>query len=245
MKRVGIIGFGHFGKLAAEVLSEHCEVIVFSRHQENVPENLRASLADVCKADYIIPCVPLGSYEAVLTEVAQHIAPTAVLVDICSVKVKPMQIISKLLPNNKAVATHPLFGPETFHTKQDLTVVLCEDASGKEQLEYVDEFCHAAGLSVVRMSTQEHDQQMAKVHALTFFIAKVLNSMELDDVTLLTPSFERLLGLAGLDAQESDDLLQTIQLGNPFASEVRNKFVSKTRQLAEDLDNPAESAHKK
>ena len=81
------------------------------------------------------------------------------------------------------------------------------------------------------MTAEEHDRQMAKVHALTFFIAEVLDGLDLANVSLATPSYRRLLSLAELHSQESQALLDTIQLGNPFAAHAREQFVSRADEL--------------
>lgn len=237
MTSVGIVGFGSFGALVADMLKDIATVRVYSRTAGKVPVPLRASLAEACRCDYLVLCVPLDSYTAVLTDVARHIAPQTVMVDVCSVKVKPIQLIADMLPHNPRVATHPLFGPQTVQRGLGQHVmVICDDVSDTKPANAISGIAAKAGLQVVHMSAAGHDKQMANVHALTFFIARALLNMSFDDVVLKTPSFERLLSLVELEQHHSQELFDTIEKGNPFAAEVRDQFVQEVKRLAAELD---------
>lgn len=237
MTSVGIIGFGSFGALVADSLEGKAMIKVHSRTVSKVPAALRASLQDVCTCEYLVISIPLGSYRAVLSEVARHIAPHTVVVDVCSVKVQPMQLIKEILPRNPRVATHPLFGPQTVHRGLDSHVmVICDDESDKRSAQAVHDVAADLGLHVVHMSVAEHDKQMAKVHALTFFVARALLNTNMNDVTLKTPSFERLMSLVELERHHSQDLFDTIEKGNPFATAVRAEFLQQVERLAHELD---------
>lgn len=241
MKTVGLIGFGSFGELVARVLADKAMVRVFSRTISKVPEQLRASLEEVAACDYLIISVPLGSYRTVLAEVAKYIAPDTVVVDVCSVKVIPARIIKELLPDNKLVATHPLFGPQTVQDGLGGHVmVLCDDVSDGAELEKVDELSQSLGLTVQRMTAAEHDRQMAHVHALTFFIARGLFGTDFDSITLKTPSFKRIESLVELEHNHTTELFDTIEAGNPMAGEVRQRFMQSLRQLSDDIDKQSE-----
>jgi prephenate dehydrogenase len=240
MKTLGIIGYGSFGALVANVLGQMMDVKVVSRSMEKVPEAVRSTMAEVAACDYLVLSVPLGSYRKVLADVAEHIGPDTVLVDICSVKVIPCQIIQELLPDTKLVATHPLFGPQTASEGfKDHVMVICDDKSDAEQAEKFAAFCTELGMDVVRMTADEHDRQMAKVHALTFFIARGLFGMDREGIVLKTPSYKRLESLIELEHHHSDDLFETIQLGNPHAEAVRQGFVHDIDALARSIQDAA------
>lgn len=232
MKSVGIIGFGSFGAFLAEKLEPFVSVHISSRRPESVPERWRATLEVAAQCDYVIPSIPLDTYESVLTHIKPLLAPQSVIVDVCSVKVKPVEIIRHILPQTRLVATHPLFGPESAaHSLANHTFVVCPDASDPDTMAEISLFAHSLGLHVVSMTTDDHDKEMALVHALTFFIAQGLLDMRLADVTLQTPSFGRLLKLAELEQNHSPDLFRTIQSGNPYAVSVRRRFIDTLTQI--------------
>ncbi len=237
MTTVGVIGFGGFGKLVADSLRDTFSVKVYNRTMAKVPKHFQATLEEVCTCDYIVLSVPLGSYRKVLQDMAPLLSPDAVIVDVCSVKVKPTALITELLPRNPIVATHPLFGPQTVQDGfSGHTLAVCDDVSDAHHAQVVSEFAKGCGLTVVHLSSTEHDKQMAKVHALTFFIARALFNTDFTGVTLKTPSFERLMSLIELEHRHSEELFDTIESGNPFAREVRQQFLHDAAALAQELD---------
>lgn len=108
---------------------------------------------------------------------------------------------------------------------------MCPDESDKKAYESVKAFSASLRLNVIEMSVEQHDREMATVHALTFFIAHALKDMKLHDQKLATPSFRKLLSLAGLEEHHSDELFLTIQRGNKYARVVRENFIKEIKKL--------------
>lgn len=227
MKSIGIIGFGSFGAFLAEKLDPYVRVRVSSRRPEVVPEKWRSDLRGAASCDYVIPSIPLQTYETVLAELRPLLSLHTTIVDVCSVKVLPTEIVRRTLPGARYVATHPLFGPESAANKlEGHTFIVCGDVSDREESLRVSDFARELGLKVVDCTAEEHDREMSTVHSLTFFIAQALVDMKLGDVRLHTPSFKKLLDLAELERSHSSDLFETIQGGNPFAADVRRRFIA-------------------
>jgi prephenate dehydrogenase len=234
MTTVGIIGFGSFGQFLAKKLSPHCTIKVFS--PRGTANDWSASLEEVAICDYVILGVPLGAYQQVLTDLKSLLAANTVIVDVASVKEKPVALVQELLPGRRLVSTHPLFGPESAKDSlQDHTLVMCPETSDPKAFAVVKEFAVSLGLKVVEMTEQEHDKEMAMVHALTFFIAHSLKDMKLHDQKLSTGSFKKLLSLAELERHHSDELFATIQQGNPYAAEVREAFLEHAKALDQSI----------
>jgi prephenate dehydrogenase len=230
MTTVGIIGAGSFGMFLAEKLDVFCDVKISSRSGKG--GKWAASLEEVAGCDYIIPSIPVEAYESTLTTLKTHIKKDSVIVDICSVKEKPGQIIKKVLPDNLLVATHPLFGPESAKdTLKGHCLVLCPDVSNTGELEKIATFAEVLELDVIQMTAVEHDQEMAVVQGLTFFIARTLHEVGIHRQKLETPSFKRLLHLAELETHHTDDLFYTIQNGNDQTTKIRQKFIDTTNKL--------------
>lgn len=231
---VGIIGLGSFGALAASLLPRNVKVLGYdpatsSRHAKS------ASFAEVCKCDVVILAVPFETYEKVLPEVANNLSPDALLVDICSIKVKPTALVKKHLPAHKnLLLTHPLFGPQTYDKKGEHVLIVTEKRGTKA--EQVLGFCQKKlGLKVVYASAEEHDKSMAHIHALTMFIARGLDNMNIPEPKWQTPSFGYLLKLARLDEKHTEDLFRTIEVGNPYAAEVRQRFLEELQKTDKSL----------
>ena len=236
MKRVGIVGFGSFGKFLAEKLGPYAQVLVYS--PSGKLSQWASDLDQVAKTDYLIFAIPLDSYPVMLERVKPLILAETTIVDVCSVKEEPVAIIRSILPNHKLVATHPLFGPESADDSlAGHVLVLCPDVSDERALKEVEKFALDLQLKVEIMSAREHDQEMATVQGLTFFIAHILKDCHIHNLRLNTPSFKRLLHLAQLEQHHSDDLFITIQTGNQQTKTVRNQFISIATKLNDKLNN--------
>ena len=231
IKSVGLVGFGEFGRLVASLIPKDIEVLVKLRSAKTLPNRVKqASIDKVARCDVVVLCVPLASYEQVLGELATHLLTTSLLLDVCSVKVIPAQLIAKILPEHRDVLlTHPLFGPQTIEDGIEGKRIVVTAATGK-RAELIISFCRKLGFDIVTMTNEEHDREMARVHALTFFIARALSDMGVSPGVFSPPSYQSLLSLVKLDKAHSQALFETMELGNPFAAETRDKFL---RQLNE------------
>ncbi len=220
----------------AKHLEQHCTVKLYSKSGRG--GKWAASLEDVAVCDYLILSVPLEAYAEVLQSVKPLIGAETVIVDVCSVKQKPVEIITEILPDQPMVATHPLFGPESAsESLVGHTLVLCPEVSDKESVEKISSFASNLGMDVVEMTCEEHDAEMAVVHGLTFFIARSLREMGIHDQRLQTPTFKRLLYLAEIDSHHSDQLFYTIQRGNPKATTVRDRFLRTVNELNKSIES--------
>lgn len=236
MTTVGIIGFGSFGRFLAEKLDAWCAVKVYSSSGKANP--WQTTLPEVGRCEFVIPAIPLSAYNRVLKDLQPHLNPKTTIVDVASVKSIPATIIRERLPGQRLVVTHPLFGPESAaRSLEGHTIVLCPEHSDDSQYQKVKSFSRSIGLHVVEMSEEEHDREMALVHALTFFIAHSLKDMKLHDQQLSTPSFKKLLQLAELEKHHSFELFKTIQAGNPFAGQIREEFIRELQELNRRIDS--------
>lgn len=230
MKTIGIIGFGSFGRFLAEKLDPFATVFVYSHSNKN--NAWKQGLDIVAAADYVILAIPLEAYESLLRDIKDKLRPDTILVDVCSVKETPISIIQRVLPNQPLLATHPLFGPES--AKDSLkghVLVLCPEVSDLGALTEAEHFAAALELKTIRMNAQDHDKEMSIVQGLTFFIAHALKDMKLHSQTLSTPSFEKLLNLAQLEANHSKELFKTIQAGNIYTTDMRLRFIEICKEL--------------
>lgn len=235
MKTVGIIGFGSFGRFLAEKLSSHTRVKVYSHSGKQ--NSWMVPLEEAVDVDFLVLSIPLDAYQETLEQIKPLLKPETVLVDVCSVKTKPTGIIKSILPDQPMVATHPMFGPESASVSfAGHTFVMCPEVSSPGPYEEVKAFANSLGLGIVEMSAEEHDQEIAVVQGLTFFIARALDETHVHDQKLFTPSFGRLLNLAELEQSHSLDLFRTIQLGNPYTHTVRRRFIEAALAIDSELE---------
>lgn len=237
--RVGIIGLGNFGRFAAEVLArdKDLEVLGFDAAGDAAQGVKKTSLEEVATADTVILCIPLAAYGEVLPKLKTLLKKETLVVDICSVKVEAAKRLKESLPGHQNVlVTHPMFGPQSAANGTAGHVLVVTEVVG-EKAKAAAEYCEKKlGLKIMRMTNEEHDQAMADVHALTFFLARGLARMRLDESPFQAPSFRMLLDLVAFDKTHTEDLFRTIELGNPYAKSARERFIKTLQTIDDKLD---------
>lgn len=236
MKTLGLIGFGQFGRLAAKHLKDRFDVLVADA-APGAPEAARAlgvafgSVEEAAARQIVVVAVPVRVMRDVFAQIAPHLRPGALVVDVGSVKMLPARWMQDILPPTvDLVATHPLFGPQSAKTGlEGLRLVVCPIRG--ERAEQVARFGRDLGLTVTVTTAEEHDREMAYVQALTHLIGRSLVNLNIPDEQLKTPSYQHLLELCGLIGSDTFELFTAIQTQNPFASEIAEAFVAEARGL--------------
>lgn len=220
--KCSIIGSGSFGTFVRRLIPSSCDVAVYSRQ----PDQSTATVDDALAADIIILAIPLSAYDEFLSEHADKIAAHSLVIDVCSVKVVPRKKLHQYLPHHENILmTHPLFGPESAATSTNGFNLIVTEKFGALADKCIDYCQDVLGLIVTTMTADTHDQEMAQVHALTFFVGRSLRNMNLPAVDFMTPSYQTVLDYIALDKTHSEELFQTIEHGNPYAKAARQRFI--------------------
>lgn len=233
---LGVVGFGNFGKFLVKHLLPFFEISVFDQRDISTECEVLGvrcgSLSDVVARDVVVLAIPVQYLEAWLKESSHLFNPKALVVDVSSVKVKPVELMLRYLPETvEIVGTHPLFGPESGkHGITGLNIVLCEVRT--TQIDSIRCFLtDKLSLNVIESTPQEHDQQMAYVQALTHFVSRALKEMKLPDVPQKTPTYQSLLHIQNTLGNDSEELFRTIQTENSLAQAVRQQFLNILEQI--------------
>lgn len=193
--------------------SQGLEVLIADRDTPQSPREV-ATLADV-----VIISVPIPQVEAVVREVAPALSPEAGLMDLTSVKQRPLRTMMAQFAG-EVVGTHPLFGPGE-ESIAGRNVVLCP-GRGERWFRWIKELLEKAGARVKVTTAAEHDRLMAVVQGLSHFILIALEmtirELEVDPQDLenfATPTFRTLHHLARRLFTQDATLYACIQLQNP------------------------------
>ncbi len=241
IRSIGIIGLGSFGRFALSIIAPHLETEILGYDtlaNETIPGVTLAPLKEVARTDVVILAIPLSAYPEILSRLQILLPSTTLLVDICSVKLKPEQMIEQLLPDHSnLILTHPLFGPQSATNGVEGHKLIVTRSIGLKADEAIV-FCEQQlGLEIFTLSAQSHDEYMAKIQSLTFFLARGLNIMNLEEVPFIVPSFQMLLDLVQFDKVHSEDLFQTIEQGNPNAKRIRSDLIQTLEKIHRSLSN--------
>ena len=229
--QVGIIGFGRFGKLIARIIkskSSNVRILVFARKRKKLGISggvEYASLDNVCNSDVIIPCVPISSFEAVIKSICGKIKSGALLVDVCSVKVHPVAVMTKYVPANvEILATHPAFGPESARRGlKGLKIILHTVRISPSKFAKIKQYCRDIGLAAIEMSPEEHDKLTAFSLAYTHLVGRIGERMNIKNTVIDTRGFAQLLKVQGYVVNDTFTLFQDMHNFNPYAKEMRQQ----------------------
>lgn len=243
--RLGIIGFGQFGRFMARHLAPHFDVLVcdagdYSAAAADIGVRW-AGFDEIASCEIVVFAVPLGALESVVKAASSLLQPGTLCLDVCSVKIEPVRIMLDQLPESvDIVGTHPLFGPQSGREGiEGLRVAVCPVRGSRA--ESVSKFLNEKlELRVFEKSPEEHDREMAHVQALTHFVARALDELHVEGSELATVSYEELMRAARLVSEDSWELFRTIQVGNPFAESKRRSFI----ETLVDLESRLASAPK-
>ena len=180
----------------------------------------------VGRSDLVILAVPIKAMEAVLESLQDILTPKTVLVDICSVKVRPLDLMLKV-HSGPVVGLHPLFGPDP-DCGQPLRVALVPGREA-EAVKAVKELLEGIDLCPFETSAAEHDRALALIQGLNFvstvsYLSAVSENKGLEK--FLTPSFGRRLQSARKMLTQDSELFQALFEANPYSQEAVRSFRS-------------------
>ena len=241
--QVGIIGFGRFGQLVTQILKSrftNVRVLVFARKRKKlgISQDVEfTTLNEVCKCDVVIPCVSISSFEEIIKSIRDKIKPGALLIDVCSVKVHPVEVMIKHIPANvEILATHPTFGPDSAKQGlKGLRIILHNVRVSPSKFAKIKQGCQDIGLKVIEMNPREHDELMAFSLAYTHLIGRIGEKMDIKNTTIDTKGFAQLLKVQTYVVNDSVQLFKDMHNFNPYAQKMREQFHQALTKIEEEL----------
>lgn len=171
-------------------------------------------------------CVPIHAIKEVVVKLKDRLNKDTILVDICSVKVLPMEaMLNNYL--GPVVGTHPLFGPNP-EPDHPLKVAIVK-GRGDNELKMVKDIFISIGCDVFECTAKQHDRAMAFIQGLNFVTTLSYFAAFSGDESLLrfiTPSFKRRIESAKKMLCEDFSLFQNLFESNPYSHEAVKKFRS-------------------
>lgn len=240
--RLGLIGYGAFGRLAARHLAPAFEVLAYDPAGSADEHAVMVDLVTAAGCPVVVLAVPVGIVAATIAEIAPYLTPGALVLDVGSVKVLPMRLMAEGLPKNVSiVGTHPLFGPQSAaNSLEGLRIAVCP-SNDLRAAHRVAAWCRKAlGLKVFIVSAEDHDREAATVQGLTHLIARVLIAMEPLPTRMTTASFERVMQGVEMVRYDSPAVFEAIERDNPFSAEVRERFFALADEARRGLSGPSE-----
>lgn len=222
--KIGIIGYGRFGKLWAKLMSEFGEVLVYDKEK----------IDDVLNVDILFLLVPISEIRNVCREIRDLLSEKTIVVDACSVKVKPVEeMLSELKHSQSIIATHPLFGPDSVEWLglAGQKIAVCPVRVTENELNILLSILEKLKLKIIQTSPEKHDRQMARSQALVHFLGRGLGELNLSDQEISTPDYQSLLKINDLVNNDTWQLFFDMEIHNPFAKGARVEFIESLKKI--------------
>lgn len=250
--RIAIIGGG--GKMgrwfANFFLKDGKEVIVSGRNQRKLLEVKRqlgvevaTNVEAVKKADAILISVPINNFEEVVEQIHPYIHPKQIIVDITSIKVFPVETMHKYIKTGSVLGAHPMFGPGARDIANQNFILTPTSKEEEAVAQKVEQYLETRGARVTLMTPQEHDEMMAIILGLPYFIAMVSADtlLSFDKLGLTRAisgsTYKVLLVLAESVISEDPELYASLQMSLPNMVEIEELVQRKAKIWANLVKN--------
>ncbi len=221
---------GHTGRMGKFFL-QHFSKIIPAMRGIDMPfaeDDIVSACRDV---DLVLFCIPSSALEGTLSLIAPHVPAHAIIADITSVKVQPLDDMQKHWPG-VVIGAHPLFGPTPSKgTPMPVAIVAGHNAQ-EQHISLIENIFSCIGCSPFRCTAQKHDHAMAAIQNLNFitslaYFAALAPLAEDDEILpFLTPSFKRRQDAAQRMLTEDAQLFTGLFKANPHSHEVVRKYRS-------------------
>jgi prephenate dehydrogenase len=231
VKNAGLIGFGRLGRLLVRHFARDARIHVHDKALK--PAEARklgavpATLAEACAQPVVVLCVPISEIEPLARRIRGLLKPDALVVDVCSVKERPLRALKKILPRGvQILGTHPNFGPDSAaDSLKGRKIVLCRVRVGGAAYAAAKRALARKGLEVVELTPREHDRRMAHSLVLTHFIGRGLVAYGAKTTGVDTEGYKRLLRILETVQNDTWQLFVDMNRYNAHAAPMRRRFL--------------------
>ncbi len=202
---------------------------------EHRPSPTKPALAPGCTVVLSVPVAEVGAVLEGLTPAVYH---ADLVMDVSSVRAPADEAMARVLGDRvRWVGTHPLFGPTALMLgERPLRVVVCPNPAHPTAAPNARTLFEAIGCEVIEEPAERHDQNMARTHALAFFIAKGMMDMgELDEARFVPPSFRAMQSTIEAVRSDAGHLFYAIERLNPYAEAARADLLAALGRVHDEL----------
>ena len=198
MKQVGIIGLGLIGGSLALAIRNarpgEFRVLGYTRTAARAEKASRMGIVDeivdspgsaATGADLVIMATPISATKDIFQQIAGSLPSGCIVTDVCSTKAEVMKWAEEILPRDvNFVGGHPMAGKETSGVEaaevglfDGCTYCLVpSERTSPGSLRWMTDFVQDIGATPLVIDPSEHDEFVAGVSHLPFFVAAALVS---------------------------------------------------------------------
>src|SRR3989338_1484024 len=186
------------------------------------------------KGDVVIVAVPIDRTEQVIESIAMHGRPSALLMDVTSIKEAPVHAMLK--SRASVIGLHPMCNETTFGPGQ--TVLYCPARPGRWGKWFRDTFEKRGGFRLIKTMPHVHDERMAVVQSLIHFtefaLGETLHHLDVkieDLMSFASPASQLQLKLAARHLAQDPNLYGNIQLKNNCTPQMIQAYAKAVGEL--------------
>jgi prephenate dehydrogenase len=222
---VVIIGaHGAMGAFFAELLKSHGLAVL--EIESDTPNGERREL--LSRAHVVLFAVPISATPSIINETLPLVPPNALLVDLTSLKVKPLNAMMQ--HRGEVLGLHPMCAPSSAGLLNQ-PVVACRGRCAQRSQAFL-ELLGALGARVIEMEAERHDRLMAVVQGLNHFYSiafahalKALGLSAKDTLQVASPVYELRMDLIGRILAQSPGLYVDIERENPYVPDALKAYL--------------------
>ena len=239
--KIGLIGFGRFGKLIVNHLSDDFEFYVYDKQgkKKEIGKNNAnpSALGEACKQEVIILAVPISEIENTLKNIKNLLKKNSIVIDVCSVKEYPAKLMKNMLPHNvQILATHPMFGPDTASDSlEGRKIVMCRIRIQDQTYLQIKRSLESKRLNVIETTPEKHDKEIAKSLVLTHLIGRALMGMGASALEIDTKGYRDLIRILDTVKNDSWQLFEDMNKFNKYSAEARKNLIESLKNVEKKL----------
>lgn len=242
--RTAVLGAGKMGVWYAKYCKAKGDTVVLADRNAEKLAKLKVELgvqtADfptaVKSADRVLICVSISSLEETVKKIASATHKGQAVMDICSIKKYPVDVMHKYLKGALVLGTHPVFGPGSNGVANKAYVLT---PTNPEEEAYAKEFqawLEKEEAHVFVMTPEKHDELMSIILGFSHFVGLAVCETLIEQPTfkesktLAGTTYRMLFTLAESVAQETPDLYANVQTKVPGLAKIEDHFLNNAQQ---------------
>lgn len=205
--KTALIGFGRFGRLLSDILRDQ-DITTFDKND---------TLDNLNLFDTLFLTIPIHTFETAVQKIAPHLKPGATVIDTCSVKIYPTECMKKYLNDTiTIIATHPLFGPDSYYRSHDNRMMMHFAHGDKTSYDHWKNYFSQKNINIIEMTPDDHDRYAAYSQGVTHLIGRTLQKAQIQSTPIDTLGFTQLLNIMNQTCHDSIELFHDLQRHNPY-----------------------------
>jgi len=234
---------GLFVKEGMEVVLSDARYTELHGSETVLTGELMTSAKAISGADVLLISVPIDCFEEAVKEISCHVQQGQVVVDISSIKVRPIELMHKHIAKGLVLGVHPMFGPGAVDLQKKNIILTPTNDSERDFARRLEIYLTKAGAHVSQMSPAEHDELMTIILGLPSFLAIItadtllsLNKIQ-KTRSISGSTYKLLLMMTESIVTKDADLYASLQMSLPGITDLENMFLSNAKTWIEMVKN--------